>query len=210
MTRVQRAFRTVFTLWLVAWPLVHMTSSKLGAFSSWRFAGWGMYATPYPSSLQSPIHIVLSEPGAAAGARRSLDVHVDGAPVDVAREGLRFTLACSSCTIEVLDFSLDGARRIAALARAARHLDAERSLAELARVVRAELRRDGVEHLELHVRKSDRFAEPIPNRYGYHHRDYSFGPRATGPSSGSSAMLGHVEPSTSVARARRVEPVPVH
>ena len=33
---------------LLIWPTIHMVLSGKGHFSSWRFFGWGMYATPHP------------------------------------------------------------------------------------------------------------------------------------------------------------------
>lgn len=36
----------VLSAWLLMWPPVHMALSRGLGFSSWRFAGWGMYATP--------------------------------------------------------------------------------------------------------------------------------------------------------------------
>jgi hypothetical protein len=33
---------------LLIWPNIHMALSNRGDFSSWRFFGWGMYATPHP------------------------------------------------------------------------------------------------------------------------------------------------------------------
>lgn len=37
----------VLFILLLWWPLVHLAGCKTFGFSSWRFFGWGMYATPH-------------------------------------------------------------------------------------------------------------------------------------------------------------------
>jgi hypothetical protein len=49
-----RARRTAMRICLgvmILWPPLHAVASKVLGFSSWRFFGWGMYATPHPESL---------------------------------------------------------------------------------------------------------------------------------------------------------------
>lgn len=41
-----RSIEWVLSAWLLMWPPLHMALSRGLGFSSWRFAGWGMYATP--------------------------------------------------------------------------------------------------------------------------------------------------------------------
>jgi hypothetical protein len=177
VTRFRRAFRTGFLVLLVAWPVVHMALSLQGAFSSWRFAGWGMYATPYPSARQHPIEIMLGVPGAAEARSRPLQIRVDGADVGrvlAEREGLVFSVSCSACSLSSLALSAQGAQRLTRLARQARQLQRQRALDALAAVVWTELGRSGIEHVSLRVRVSTRFARPLSNQYGFTHQDFSY------------------------------------
>ncbi|MBG08285.1 MAG: hypothetical protein CME68_05970 [Halobacteriovoraceae bacterium] len=47
-----KGFKSYFSfgimICLLVWPTIHMGLSSQGYFSSWRFFGWGMYATPHP------------------------------------------------------------------------------------------------------------------------------------------------------------------
>jgi hypothetical protein len=63
----------VIAAWLVVWPPVHMVLARAYGFSSWRFAGWGMYATPERSMSDIYVffdgcHAVIPERAAQRGA----------------------------------------------------------------------------------------------------------------------------------------------
>jgi hypothetical protein len=53
---------------LVIWPVVQMLMCSYYRFSSWRFAGWGMYATPHAYNHQIKIHFF---------ADRNFPTHID-------------------------------------------------------------------------------------------------------------------------------------
>jgi hypothetical protein len=42
----------VLLLVLIIWPLVHLTLSLKGVINSWKFSGWGMYATVGPKKTR--------------------------------------------------------------------------------------------------------------------------------------------------------------
>ncbi len=71
--RIKIAY-SIFALSLI-WPLLHMALVHIYGFSSWRFFGWGMYATPNPES-QTRLHVILAtdnrEPQAIPELHRAL------------------------------------------------------------------------------------------------------------------------------------------
>jgi hypothetical protein len=58
--RKKVAFFAFFSL--LIWPPIHAIASKHFGFSSWRFFGWGMYASPYPDSVSNLSFIVICNP----------------------------------------------------------------------------------------------------------------------------------------------------
>jgi hypothetical protein len=48
----------VILAFLVAWPPIHMWLARQYRFSTWRYGGWGMYATPEASNRE--VHVFLS------------------------------------------------------------------------------------------------------------------------------------------------------
>lgn len=48
---------------LLLWPPVHAIASELCGFSSWRYFGWGMYATPHPETL-GHLSLIWMDPSA--------------------------------------------------------------------------------------------------------------------------------------------------
>ena len=45
-------------LGLIGWPPIHMALSSYAGFSSWKYFGWGMYATPYSPKNQI-VHVYV-------------------------------------------------------------------------------------------------------------------------------------------------------
>lgn len=67
MIYVQKAVKTfrrrlAFVLFgiFLAWPVVHIALVKQYNLSSWRFFGWGMYATPIPEA-QTRLRVVIRD-----------------------------------------------------------------------------------------------------------------------------------------------------
>ncbi len=67
-----RAATLLFVAFAV-WPPIQMFLSCTHGFSSWRFGGWGMYATPDPVR-HAWVHVVPSAQGRALGRHARLSV----------------------------------------------------------------------------------------------------------------------------------------
>jgi len=50
--KLQRAAMFLLIAGLIAWPPLHMGLASYFGFSSWKYFGWGMYATPYSPKNQ--------------------------------------------------------------------------------------------------------------------------------------------------------------
>jgi hypothetical protein len=72
MTRLRLAYALLGIM--LAWPPLHMVLARQLRFSSWRFGGWGMYATPDPRAVVD--FVFLSDHGGPATStlRRPLGV----------------------------------------------------------------------------------------------------------------------------------------
>lgn len=77
MVKIEALFLLCLYGHLALWPVVHMNLSGRDYFSSWRLAGWGMYATPYPSASQIPISIVLRS-ASGSNVPQRVDVKCEG------------------------------------------------------------------------------------------------------------------------------------
>ncbi len=55
---IRRAILTLLVTVLVVWPPIHMVLVRQLGFSSWKFAGWGMYATPF-SPKNETLHVYV-------------------------------------------------------------------------------------------------------------------------------------------------------
>jgi hypothetical protein len=56
MAVIKRRLQWTLLALCLAWPPAHMLSSRAFKFSSWRFFGWGMYATPHPEGASLTIY----------------------------------------------------------------------------------------------------------------------------------------------------------
>lgn len=52
-SRSKKIILLAFVSALIGWPPIHMGLSIHHGFSSWKFAGWGMYATPFDLKTES-------------------------------------------------------------------------------------------------------------------------------------------------------------
>jgi hypothetical protein len=127
----------LFLAILLVWPLLHIGLSRAGHFSPWRFGGWGMYATPYPSPSQKPVHLVLRFEGDAEPAREPLRVWHEGRDVTALLAGLH-GLSLYAAGNGLSDITLRSPRAIARLAErlmALRQLDLQPELLRLAELI---------------------------------------------------------------------------
>jgi hypothetical protein len=95
----------VFALF-IAWPIFHIVLVKNSRISSWRFFGWGMYATPNPDA-QSRLRVVIID--------KSLNQNVDVAKLHASLTKLSFDTAQESTCLNL--FLEDSDHRLERLPR---------------------------------------------------------------------------------------------
>lgn len=172
--------RKLFVAALLIWPMVHMVLSYSGRFSAWRFGGWGMYATPYPSPTQHPISVLVefAEPGCDNSASRPATVLVggnDAGPWLGAHVGLRFFVRCATPSMARLQLGqVDVLARLAEEAKAARQLDRAEHLAALSRLVEEQLTASATAPRRLWVSIGDLRANPLDEKYGVEDRVFAY------------------------------------
>jgi len=121
---------------LVLWPPIHMSLSQAFRFSSWRFGGWGMYATPHPEFL-SRVQVVVApaadspdtspdRPGTSDSDTESIALREFGLLLDVVRREEIEPIAVSLGRSAVME-----ARALTRRVRALRESDAMSRLASL-------------------------------------------------------------------------------
>lgn len=127
----------LFVAALIIWPLVHLASSRAGQFSSWRFGGWGMYASPYPSARQRPVHVVLSFGGEGGATREPLRVRHQGHDITELLAGLHglSLYAAGGKRSEITLQSPDAPARLAERLIALRQLNVKAELVKLAGLI---------------------------------------------------------------------------
>src|SRR5690242_14796545 len=135
-------FRRCYLALLLLWPPLHLALSRAGYFSAWRFGGWGMYATPYPTPAQHPIAVLLDlreQPAVREPLRRVqiLDAGADRTDWLDRFAGLR--LYALGGELSRLDLGAGSASVLAETCQAVRQLDRERRLLELGRLVETRL-----------------------------------------------------------------------
>lgn len=175
---LRRAVTSALVLLLFGWPPLQLCASRSGCHSSWRFAGWGMYATPYPSPEQRPLRIVidLCSSGEPAGPERPLRVTSAGRELSqllATHAGLQFAARCAPEERE-LALSEDALHAVTALGTAARQLDPAIHLQSLAARLRTQLAAQGAHPVTLHLQLGSRRADPWAQRYGTEYQSYVY------------------------------------
>lgn len=179
MNTLQRSIRRLLLAAMVCWPLLHLALSRTGAFSSWRFAGWGMYATPYPSPRQHPIDLLVQCDGPSPNAASLRSLRVLSGEGDLTQtlaviHGLHFVTTCKEPDLKALH--LPGhhtLERLVSLAQRVRQLDRNRELEALARLVMEELLPAPARY-SLRLRVGDLYAKPLSNSYGIKYQVFSY------------------------------------
>lgn len=121
---------------LVLWPPVHMTLGGRLGFSSWRYGGWGMYATPHPEFLSRVQVVVVPSPDEAVSPVAATVPRADSDSMALREFGLLLDVLRDD-GIAPLDASLEGdanvmeARWLTRRVRGLGDRDAMRSLAGL-------------------------------------------------------------------------------
>jgi hypothetical protein len=161
-------FRRCYLALLLLWPPLHLVLSSAGYFSAWRFGGWGMYATPYPTPAQHPIAVLIDlrqQPGQREPARRlrSLDAGADVTDWLGRVAGLSFFAVGGE--LSRVDLGAGVASRLAETCRAVRQLDRERHLLELGRLVEGRLAQLGAAQHRLYLSIGTRHADALFARY---------------------------------------------
>ena len=134
MTKARLTLRSsasaAVALALVLWPPIHMVLARSVGFSPWRYAGWGMYATPHPEFLSRVQVVVVPppdatvRPAAVTGDSESMRLRHFGLLLDVVRDD---SIAPLDGTIDVAE-----ARALTRRVRGLRDPGAMRRLAALA------------------------------------------------------------------------------
>lgn len=162
-------FRRCYLALLLLWPPLHLALSRAGYFSAWRFGGWGMYATPYPTPAQHPIAVLLDlrEPPAPRAPLRRVQIIDAGADVTDWLDrfaGLSFYALGEE--LGHLDLGAGSASLLAKTCQAVRQLDRERHLLELGRFVEARLAQQATPQHQLYLSIGTRRADALVGRYG--------------------------------------------
>lgn len=139
---IGRRFPLILLTAIVVWPVLHLILSLTLGFSSWRFGGWGMYASPHPDYPFTGIFVFLDDknPGGVEEIHR-VPVFVKGADwTEVFRyiSSLEFSAPDRPRTVSSMDLnSGQEARALRSLAKAIRHFrraEDIRNLGDLARL----------------------------------------------------------------------------
>jgi hypothetical protein len=172
--------RQLFVAALVLWPMVHMVLSRSGKFSAWRFGGWGMYATPYPSQIQHPLSVLveLSAAGCEGTPFHPATVLVGAADVSRwldAHAGLSFFVRCDTPSTAPIQLGeTEVLSRLAEEAKAARQLERAEHLEALGRLIDARLASSAAEPYKLYVSIGDLRANPLVEKYGVEHQVFAY------------------------------------
>ena len=162
-------FRRCYLALLLLWPPLHLALSRAGYFSAWRFGGWGMYATPYPTPAQHPIAVLLDLREQAARREPLRRVQISEAGSDVTDWLDRFAgLSVHALGGELtrLDLGAGSASLLAEKCQAVRQLDRDRHLLELGRLVEARLAQLATPPHQLYLSLGTRHADALAGRHG--------------------------------------------
>lgn len=162
-------FRRCYLALLLLWPPLHLALSRAGSFSAWRFGGWGMYATPYPTPAQHPIAVLLDLRDPPAGREPPRRLAIDAGGSDVTEwldqvVGLSFYALGGQ--LARLDLGAGSASALAEKCQAVRQLDRERQLLELGRLVEARLAQLATPAHRLYLSLGTRHADALAGHYG--------------------------------------------
>jgi len=163
------SFRRCYLALLLLWPPLHLALSRAGYFSAWRFGGWGMYATPYPTPAQHPIAVLLDlreQPEQREPARR---VQISDAGADVTDWLGRFaglSFYALGWELSRIDLGAGAANTLAETCQAVRQLDRERHLLDLGRFVEGRLEQLVTPRHQLYLSLGTRYADALSGRYG--------------------------------------------
>jgi hypothetical protein len=172
--------RKLFLAALVVWPMLHLALGLSGQFSAWRFAGWGMYATPYPSLAQHPISVLVqfAGPGCESAPPQPATVMMGADEVSGwldERLGLRFYVRCPPPSAGLIQL---GSRDVLALlaeeATAARQLRRAEHLEAMGALIQAQLTTSGAEPHELYVSIGALRAAPLAGKYGVEDQVFAY------------------------------------
>jgi hypothetical protein len=165
---------------LILWPMLHMGLSLTGHFSPWRFAGWGMYATPYPSANQRPLALLLDLGAPNCDRARSHRIAVMSGAHDLSgwleeRAGLRVFARCDQPQVTSVQLGKgDIGARLLDEARAIRQLDTTEHLEAIARLVDERLTAHGNRPRTLYINLGERRADPLSGTYGIENRYFRY------------------------------------
>ena len=162
-------FRRCYLALLLLWPPLHLALSRAGYFSAWRFGGWGMYATPYPTPAQHPIAVLLDLRERPERREPLRPVRIIDAGSDVTdwlgrSAGLSFYALGGE--LSRLDLGAGSAHALAETCLAVRQLDRERHLLELGRLVEGWLARRPTPQHQLYLSLGTRHADALAGRFG--------------------------------------------
>jgi hypothetical protein len=159
---------------LAVWPPLHFCLSKAWSFSAWRFAGWGMYATPHPSRENCPIHVLLSFPGHDGPGPIPLAVSFQGKDISQWLERQRGVFLHTwggPSHVELL--AAPRMRALESIVRGVRELGRTNYVEQLATEVRNVLAEGAIGASEIFVIVGDRRVDVLRNRYGTAYDVYS-------------------------------------
>lgn len=160
---------------LLVWPMVHLGLSHAGYFSSWRFGGWGMYASPYPSPRQKPVHVVLRFDPDARLTRKPLRIWHEGRDITELLAGLH-GLSLYAAGSELSGVTLrwpDALARLAESLRALRQLDTKAELMHLAELIDDLVPAAEVGTYSTFFALGERQADLLAAKYGVEYTFYS-------------------------------------
>jgi hypothetical protein len=184
-------FRRCYLALLLLWPPVHLALSRAGYFSPWRFGGWGMYATPYPTPAQHPIAVLLDlrEPPARREPLRRVQIIDAGADVtDWLDRFAGLSFHARGGQLARLDLGAGSASVLAETCQAVRQLERASHLLELGRFVEARLAQQATPQHQLYLSIGTRRADALGGRYGIDREVF--------------ACCARLEPRTAVAFSR--------
>lgn len=149
---------------LLSWPPIHAALSRANHFSPWRFAGWGMYSTPYPSEKQLPLVVVAVQ--SEGGTLYRIPVLIGEAnKSDYLREQLGIAFCAQArASAEPLALPADAVEQLENLARAVRQMDRSRNVHRLRLWLEGEI--SGTKNWDFWVVVARRRADVSSNRYG--------------------------------------------
>ena len=160
-------FRRCYLALLLLWPPLHLALSRAGYFSAWRFGGWGMYATPYPTPAQHPIAVLLDlreQPAPREPLRRVQIVEAGADRTEWLGRFAGLSFYALGGELSRLDLGTGSASVLAETCQAVRQLDRERHLLELGRLVETRLVQLAPRH-QLYLSLGTRHADALLGRY---------------------------------------------